>query len=631
VNWADENNRRQVSFHGLGEVCFGTRGQEPSIETEKEDSMSMKKFMKMSKSGPSFVMLALLVCASSVGRAADKKTAPAPKAAPAKPTAPARPVAGAAGAAHSPAGGATAHGPTANGASHGPTANGAGHGPTANGTSAGRTGLPTTAGHGEGAGARAGAGTTNVPRGTTASRSAIKSPVPRGTAEHTTKSGSAVRTRADGKVSDVHDAKRGMDIHHGLDGGKRVSMERPGHGRLYAERGRRGYVQRGYSYHGHDFGRRAYYYHGREYDRYYRGYSYGGVYLDVYAPGYYYGPGFYGWAYNPWATPIAFGWGWGGSPWYGFYGGYFTPYAVYPSAAFWLTDYIISQDLEAAYAAHQEAAIAVGEAEAAGGPPALTPEVKQMISDEVKGQLALENAEAQQAAQKQDVDPASSGIARLMGDGHSHVFVVGGGLDLTDSTGQECAVSEGDALQLLTPPPADATTADLVVLASKGGKECAKTSTVAVSLTDLQEMQNHMRETIDQGLQDLLAKQGKGGLPPAPPSAQAKPTQTEYAAIAPPPEPKDAADIQAETKEADQAEVEVKNEAAQDGGSPIGAVGTPAPAAGPAPTVSLGQSADQVKAILGNPTKTANLGAKQIYYYDGMKVIFKDGKVSDVE
>jgi len=29
--------------------------------------------------------------------------------------------------------------------------------------------------------------------------------------------------------------------------------------------------------------------------------------------------------------------------------------------------------------------------------------------------------------------------------------------------------------------------------------------------------------------------------------------------------------------------------------------------------------------------KTANLGAKVIYYYDGMKVVFKDGKVSDVE
>ncbi len=61
----------------------------------------------------------------------------------------------------------------------------------------------------------------------------------------------------------------------------------------------------------------AYYYHGHEYNRYYRGYGYRGVYLNVYAPGYYYAPAFYGWAYNPWAVPIAFGWGWGGNPWYG--------------------------------------------------------------------------------------------------------------------------------------------------------------------------------------------------------------------------------------------------------------------------------------------------------------------------
>jgi len=179
----------------------------------------------------------------------------------------------------------------------------------------------------------------------------------------------------------------------------------------------------------------------------------------------------------------------------------------------------------------------------------------------------------------------------------------------------------------VTPPPSDATVVNLVVLASKGGKECQKTATVAVNLTDLQEMQNHMRETIDQGLKDLQAKQGTGGLPAAPPSAQAAPVQAQYAAVAPPPDPKDAADLQAQTKEADQAETEVTAQASQENGSPVGAV---APA-GPPPSVALGQTPDQVKAILGNPTKTANLGPKQIYYYDGMKVVFKDGKVSDVE
>jgi hypothetical protein len=183
-----------------------------------------------------------------------------------------------------------------------------------------------------------------------------------------------------------------MDVHNGLGGGRRVSMERPDHSRVVAERGRRGYVQRGYSLPRPRFRRRSYYYHGREYDRFYRGYGYRGLYLNVYAPGFYYRPGFYGWAYNPWAAPIAFGWGWGGNPWFGFYGGYFQPYPVYPSAAFWLTDYIISQDLQAAYAAHQEAGEAAGTAPAsAGGAPVLTPEVKQMIADEVKNQLALEN------------------------------------------------------------------------------------------------------------------------------------------------------------------------------------------------------------------------------------------------
>jgi hypothetical protein len=427
-------------------------------------------------------------------------------------------------------------------------------------------------------------------------------------------------------VSDVHDAKRGMDVHHGLDGGRKVSMQRHDGSRLVAERGRRGYVERGYHYHGHDYGRRAYYYHGHEYNRYYRGYGYRGVYLNVYAPGYYYGPGFYGWAYNPWAAPISYGWGWAGSPWYGFYGGYFTPYPVYPSASFWLADYLIATSLQAAYAAHQEAAVATEVA--AGGAPVLTPEIKQQIADEVKAQLALENQEATQTAQNQEVDPGSSGIARILQDGHSHVFVVGDGLDLTDATGAECAVSEGDALALKTPPPGDATAADLVVLASKGGKECQSGGTVSVNLTDLQEMQNHLRETIDTGLKELQEKQGKGGLPAAPPSAQAPPTASPYASVAPPPDPADATEIQQQAQQADAVEAEVATEAPADG-TAIGATSAAAPAA-PA-TVALGQSMDEVKAILGKPMKTADLGPKTIYYYDGMKVVFKSGKVSDVE
>jgi hypothetical protein len=300
---------------------------------------------------------------------------------------------------------------------------------------------------------------------------------------------------------------------------------------------------------------------------------------------------------------------------------------VYPSAAFWLTDYIISQNLQAAYAAQADA----GEAAPApdggsGGQPVLTPEVKQMIADEVKSQLALENAEAQQNSQGQDVDPGSSGIARLLSDGHPHVFVAGGNLDVTDASGQECVVSDGDTLQLRQPPPSDATTANLVVLSSKGNPECQISLTVQVQLTDLQEMQNHMRETIDQGLQDLQSKQGTGGLPAAPPSAQGAPDTAQYAAVAPPPEANLAADIQGADQQSAQAEKDVTTEAAAPDG---GGAASAAPAA-PA-SVELGQTTDQVQAAMGAPTKMANLGSKTIYYYNGMKVTFKDGKVSDVQ
>ena len=43
--------------------------------------------------------------------------------------------------------------------------------------------------------------------------------------------------------------------------------------------------------------------------------------------------------------------GWGAAPWYGYYGAYFRPYPVYPSAAYWLTDYMVAASLQEAYAA----------------------------------------------------------------------------------------------------------------------------------------------------------------------------------------------------------------------------------------------------------------------------------------
>jgi hypothetical protein len=51
----------------------------------------------------------------------------------------------------------------------------------------------------------------------------------------------------------------------------------------------------------------------------------------------------------------------------------------------------------------------------------------------------------------------------------------------------------------------------------------------------------------------------------------------------------------------------------------------------PPPTIQLGQTMDELKGLLGEPTKVVNLGAKQIYIYKDMKVVFLRGKVADVQ
>lgn len=48
-------------------------------------------------------------------------------------------------------------------------------------------------------------------------------------------------------------------------------------------------------------------------------------------------------------------------------------------------------------------------------------------------------------------------------------------------------------------------------------------------------------------------------------------------------------------------------------------------------TVELGQSIAQVEKVFGKPTAIAKLGNKIIYTYKDMKIIFIDGKVSDVQ
>jgi hypothetical protein len=128
--------------------------------------------------------------------------------------------------------------------------------------------------------------------------------------------GSEIRTRPNGQRSDLHDARRGIDVHYGLSGDRRVTVQRADHSRIVVERGGRGgYVQRSYMFQGREFAHRTYYANGRTYDRFYRPYSYRGVSMEVDARASYYPAGFYGWVYPPWIQPAPYAWGWSGAPW----------------------------------------------------------------------------------------------------------------------------------------------------------------------------------------------------------------------------------------------------------------------------------------------------------------------------
>ncbi|HEY0784567.1 MAG TPA: hypothetical protein VGD62_01775 [Acidobacteriaceae bacterium] len=461
-----------------------------------------------------------------------------------------------------------------------------------------------------------------------------------------TANGSEAKFSSNGKVKEVHTAN-GMTVSHGPAGVRRTVVERPDHSRVVAEGHGRGYIQRPYHYGGHEYYHRAYYYNGGYYNAYYRGYYYNGVFLNGYMPAYYYPAAYYGWAYNPWPAPVAYGWGWGGSPWYGYYGAYFAPYPVYPSAAYWLTDYLVAASLANAYAAaaasaqlHPQRLSAPHLVYASYDPstgttsPTMTKEVKDAVSEEIKRELA-----AQKASAGADTNVAS--LATLLGDGQPHVFVASAGLTVT-SAGQDCGLTEGDVLTLKTPPAKDASGADLTVLASKQ-TDCSKDSLVTVQMTDLQEMHNNLLSNIDKGMAEMKDNPGKGGLPAPPADAIAGTKQAPYAAAAPAADPNGAAELDKTAQEGAKAEQEVVAEAtAPDGTDETAAAPAQSPIGGLAPSaapqrkagpvaIAIGQTPAQVIASKGEPLSKANFPTKLIYIYSDMKIIFVGGKVSDVQ
>jgi len=130
----------------------------------------------------------------------------------------------------------------------------------------------------------------------------------------------------------------------------------------------------------------------------------------------------------------------------------------------------------------------------------ITDDVKNKVADEIQAQIAEESREADGSARNLEPKAGAGGVVEELGRPAQHVFVVTSDLDLVDDNGRRCMISEGDVVQILSAAATESGTAPGIVLSSKGGVECAQSAKVDIAISDLQEMQNHMRAAIDQGL-----------------------------------------------------------------------------------------------------------------------------------
>jgi hypothetical protein len=357
-------------------------------------------------------------------------------------------------------------------------------------------------------------------------------PAPRGAKEMQGNNGSIIRTAADGSVLDVRNPSKGMVIHHAIDGSRRVMVQNADRSRAYIPAKGIAYVQHPYNFRGQQLDHRTFVVQGQLVHQIYRPYTYRGTNLDVYATSRYYAPNFYQWVGTKVAAPQKFNWPYNSStPWYGHYQGFFTPETSYQSPAQWLTDYVLAATLFVAYTT---------KGQASDPPPAntapVTPQVKEMLTAEMERQVKQEAAEAADNTQNRTPQPGAGSVVQELSDHETHVFVVSSDLDLVDPSGRRCAMSEGDVVQVTSGPQGESSAVQAVVLVSKGGVECTKAARVEIALNDVQEMQNHMRAVMDQGMATTPA------------ANMSKPVTPAFAAAAPPADQNATQEIEQQTQ-----------------------------------------------------------------------------------
>jgi hypothetical protein len=294
---------------------------------------------------------------------------------------------------------------------------------------------------------------------------------------------------------------------------------------------------------------------------------------EAYVPGYRFPAAYYGWALGTWPHPVVYSWGWRAQPWYPAYGALFTPYPVYASPDLWMTDYILAQNMQAAYQAQaipppppaatnyvdpaaapqapsgptnyvdpaaapdatapqseQAAPAPPGQAAPAPAaptptapPPAVTPQIKAQLDAQIKVQL-----QDQQAA---TATPATlttpSGPAALR---PNHVFfAVVQPLDVPSGPNRHCKLSANDYIKRTGGMSADDWMIPVVVELS-APSDCPEGLATRIGLNDLNAMENEQEAQVLQAMRAASRSMGPNGPGPA-----ARPSQIADGSAAPDP------------------------------------------------------------------------------------------------
>jgi hypothetical protein len=312
-----------------------------------------------------------------------------------------------------------------------------------------------------------------------------------------------------------------LTIVRGLGGERETVGVRPGGVRVVTLGRNQGYVEQPYPGRA-GYVQRTYVEGGQPSVHVYRAYRFRGMILYRYVPAYHYQPRFYAWVSNPWPRRAVYNWGQSPASASGFAAGYFTPAPAYPTAASWLTDFVLTENLKSAYVNRQE----YQQSTTGAPPPAepnspaapISPQVKTAISQEAQQQIGEEQAASTQPRGQPPAGVNPPAPAAL--DPNQRTFVVSQALDVTEAGGP-CTLTPGDVVYRSGDNLTAGGKVGVNVVASKAG-DCPANTSTEIDANTLQEMQNQFREKVDAGLSTLAQSQGKDGIPSGP-AADARP------------------------------------------------------------------------------------------------------------